>query len=189
MQPSPPEKKSFWSKSTHSTNSSIHRCALSENEPFSISRESFESYRRSFVRCHDQVLLYHIPNISQDISGRSPVLGGESYVARSSLDSRQFRPLPRSAVNGNTFEKPATTAEEGFEDVGLNDDPKPKKRHFLSRFAAESSAENPVTTLDAKPSSHHFHLPGRKRGQSGTGSELGNIERSSSKGKADVVVR
>ena len=30
--------------------SSNHRSMLNENEPFSISRESFESYRRSFVR-------------------------------------------------------------------------------------------------------------------------------------------
>ena len=48
-QPSPTEKKSFWSKSPHSTISSNHRSLISENEPFSISRESFESYRRSFV--------------------------------------------------------------------------------------------------------------------------------------------
>lgn len=48
QQPSPPERKSFWQRTTSSTSS--HRGMLSDNEPFSISRESFESYRRSFVR-------------------------------------------------------------------------------------------------------------------------------------------
>jgi hypothetical protein len=50
-QPSPPNTKpTFWhSKSNVSTASSNHRSLLSENEPFSISRESFDSYRRSFV--------------------------------------------------------------------------------------------------------------------------------------------
>lgn len=49
-QPSPTEKKSFWQRTPTSTTSSNHRSLLSDNEPFSISRESFESYRRSFVR-------------------------------------------------------------------------------------------------------------------------------------------
>lgn len=49
-QPSPTEKKSFWHRTPTSTTSSNHRSVFSENEPFSISRESFESYRRSFVR-------------------------------------------------------------------------------------------------------------------------------------------
>ena len=50
-QPSPQqEKPTFWhSKSNVSTTSSNHRSLLAENEPFSISRESFDSYRRSFV--------------------------------------------------------------------------------------------------------------------------------------------
>ena len=48
--PSPPEKRSFWQRTPTSTTTSSHRSMLSENEPFSISRESFESYRRSFVR-------------------------------------------------------------------------------------------------------------------------------------------
>jgi len=50
LPPSPPDKRSFWRRTPTSTTSSSHRSALSENEPFSISRESFDSYRRSFVR-------------------------------------------------------------------------------------------------------------------------------------------
>lgn len=48
--PSPPnEKRSFWTSSSRSTTSSNHRSVFNENEPFNISRESFDSYRRSFV--------------------------------------------------------------------------------------------------------------------------------------------
>lgn len=47
-QPSPTEKPSSWYRSPTTTAS--HRSALNDNEPFSISRESFDSYRRSFVR-------------------------------------------------------------------------------------------------------------------------------------------
>lgn len=50
-QPSPTERKNFWStKSNSSTNSSTNHRAMLSDEPFNISRESFDSYRRSFVR-------------------------------------------------------------------------------------------------------------------------------------------
>ena len=50
--PSPTEKKSFWGStaSRSTTSSSLHKCAFDEGEQFNISRESFDSYRRSFVR-------------------------------------------------------------------------------------------------------------------------------------------
>jgi len=202
LPPSPTEKKSFWHRSTNSTTSSNHRTLLAENEPFSISRESFESYRRSF-----------------DISARSPVSQTDSIPSRQSLDSRAARHPThhRGAVNGNHFERPQRTEEEeeAFEDVGLNDDPKPKKKGIFSRFGDSSGeAHHPSAEHDKSPSAHQhhgFHIPGRKRGQSGQGSELGSIdgfhlpgrkrglsgkgaelgkeERPASKGKADVVIR
>ena len=49
----------------------------------------------------------------------------------------------------------------------MNDEPKPKKQGFLSRFT-HSDVEPKV------PSSHSFHISGRKRGQSG-GQELGSM--------------
>ncbi|GAB7348544.1 hypothetical protein MBLNU459_g6937t1 [Dothideomycetes sp. NU459] len=152
LPPSPTERKNFWStKSSSSTNSSNHRSVLNENEPFNISRESFDSYRRSF-----------------DISARSPVIQGESRP-RASLDSR-FVSAPR---HSSSFTRPLPPPSEDFEDVGLNDDPKPKKRGFLSRFTDDQDSP------DARPtSSHHgFHFSGRKRGQSGQGAELGTIEK------------
>ena len=129
---------------------------------------------------------------SQDISGRSPVLNGaDGYPSRTSLDSRAAR-LPRSAVKNNTFEKPRATEEERFEDVGLNDETKIKKKSFLSRFG-ETASDNPGSSTEPTAPAHHgFHLPGitgRKRGQSGKGAELGNIERPTSKERGDGVIR
>lgn len=164
LPPSPgTEQKSFWSKSPSST--SNHRSLVSEKEPFSISRESFDSYRRSF-----------------DISGRSPILHADSYTSRTSLDSRSFY-LSRPSLNGNTFERPTSTQIQDFEDVKLTDDAakQPKKKSFLARF---SETNNEASAVDQK--SHHFHLPGRKRGQSGTGSELGEVKRPDSKGKVEA---
>jgi hypothetical protein len=68
--------------------------------------------------------------------------------------------------------------DQGFEDVGLNDD-KPKKRGLFTRLGDEQKAIPPSPTqIDSKPaSSHHGWLsfPVRKRGQSGQGAELGAI--------------
>ncbi|KAL8982465.1 MAG: hypothetical protein Q9205_003033 [Flavoplaca limonia] len=159
LPPSPPEKKSFWSRSpTSSTISSNHRSLLNENEPFSISRESFESYRRSF-----------------DISARSPV-PQEPLTPRQSLDARMTRP-PRSSIKD--LPRPQPTDEEAFEDVVLNDEAKqpPKRKSIFARFGDNS--EIALSGDTSRPSSSHrgFHLPGRKRGQSGQGAELGNIDR------------
>jgi hypothetical protein len=70
--------------------------------------------------------------------------------------------------------------EEGFEDVGLNDEPKPqpKKRSIFSRFGDNNHANDKT---DERPtSSHHFSLTGRKRAESGAGSELKPMPRPSS---------
>ncbi|KAK5278396.1 hypothetical protein LTR40_009207, partial [Exophiala xenobiotica] len=89
LPPSPTEKESFWSKAKSPvTTASNHRQCFNDNEPFSISRESFESYRRSF-----------------DISGRSPILQADSFTSRSSLDSRGPSRFPtRSTFSSTTFE-------------------------------------------------------------------------------------
>ncbi|KAL3428011.1 hypothetical protein PVAG01_01520 [Phlyctema vagabunda] len=156
LPPSPPEKKGFWPRrSQPSDTSTTTRSSLAEIEPFSISRESFDSYRRSF-----------------DISARSPVLANDpNRNTRQSLDSRMPR-IPRSAMNERRFERQPPTAEEGFEDVGLNDEskqPPPKKKGFFSKFG-DSSEER-----SSSPSSSRFHIGGRKRGQSGVGEELGSM--------------
>ena len=100
----------------------------------------------------------------------------------------------RSAVKSESFSRPEPTTEdeEGFEDVGLNDEGKqpPKKKSIFARFG--DSSETPVMGDAPRPSSSHrgFHLPGRKRGQSlGQGAELGNMDRPIANGNDDGVVR
>ncbi|KAJ4301828.1 hypothetical protein N0V90_003924 [Kalmusia sp. IMI 367209] len=70
--------------------------------------------------------------------------------------------------------------EEGFEDVGLNDEPKPqpKKRSIFSRFGDSHDAD---AAKEERPASshHHFTFTGRKRAQSGQGSELKSMSKPS----------
>lgn len=148
---------------------------LSETEPFNISRESFDSYRRSF-----------------DISARSPIpdcldpLPRQSLDARRSLDTRRSLDVRRSRAPGRSSlqqerrkdcTEEATVEEAGFEDVGLNDEPKPiKKRGIFARFGDSSNHDGATKDKDEeRPSSshHHFNFTGRKRAQSGgQGSEM-----------------
>jgi hypothetical protein len=66
--------------------------------------------------------------------------------------------------------------EERFEDVGLNDEPRPqpqpqKKRGLFARFGDNNNVDDKKQE-DRPPSSHHFSLTGRKRAESGGGSEM-----------------
>ncbi|KAJ5677611.1 uncharacterized protein N7477_003244 [Penicillium maclennaniae] len=148
LPPSPPEKQSFWHRYPGSTRSSNHRDLVDENEPFSISRESFDSYRRSF-----------------DICALSPVAYADAVPSRTSLDSRFSR---SPGMSSGRFEKPDPMEEEKFEEVGLNDEAKPKKKGIFARFGDNSDTSQSGT----KSTSFGFHIPGRKRGQSGGASEL-----------------
>ncbi|KAF2214804.1 hypothetical protein CERZMDRAFT_20220, partial [Cercospora zeae-maydis SCOH1-5] len=159
--PSPTEKKSFWGStaSRSTTSSSLHKCAFDENEQFNISRESFDSYRRSF-----------------DISARSPVSQPDSRP-RASLDSRTFLPPPRMS---NSFHRPLqvpqTQEEDKFEDVNI-DDPKPqppKKRGIFARMVdgVGDHSSRPSNSAENKTGAWHS-LTSRKRGDSGRGAELG----------------
>lgn len=84
------------------------------------------------------------------------------------------------------------TPEEGFEDVGLNDDSKQnqapaKRRGFFSKFGTDMTTTTPIqhdSTTPLATGSGNLQtmsrfLPGRKRGQSGQGAELGVIPASS----------
>ncbi|KAF4444351.1 hypothetical protein F53441_11163 [Fusarium austroafricanum] len=155
LPPSPTEEKEQWPRKYLSTrNSTDTRSSFGDIEHFSISRESFDSYRRSF-----------------DISARSP-MPSTDFPARQSLDSARFPRLPRSAVE-RSFDQPPT-AEERFEDVGLDDhkqqqqqpaaQTQPQKRGFFSKFSDKDGSSNPSVS--------RFLMHGRKRAQSGQGSEL-----------------
>ena len=134
---------------------------------------------------------YRLTPRLQDISGRSPVIGAMGRPSmgerpRASLDSRTFQPSPRKSTNLQRPPPvplaPAMREEEGFEDVGLNDDPKPltqqapppKKRGFLSRLT-DSSNNDQATPGATSGQDSKWHFGGRKRGQSGQGAELGSM--------------
>jgi hypothetical protein len=110
------------------------------------------------------------------VSAKSPVVVHDQ--PRQSLDSARFPRIPRSSIRQRAFEREPPTAEEGFEDVGLNDEQKqqshqvPKKRGFFAKF---SDSQEPNTHNHA-PGMSRF-IPGRKRAASGQGAELGNIDR------------
>ncbi|OOQ90504.1 hypothetical protein PEBR_04240 [Penicillium brasilianum] len=156
LPPSPPEKQSFWHRYPGSSRSANHRDLVNENEPFSISRESFDSYRRSF-----------------DISARSPVIYAEAVPSRTSLDSRFCR-INSPSMRSTSFERPDRMEEEAFEEVGLNDEAKPKKRGLFARFG--DSSNDTQQAANKSSTSFGFHIPGRKRGQSGGGSELSAVK-------------
>jgi hypothetical protein len=134
--------------------------------------------------------------VAQDISARSPItgLGDETYPRQSldarrsvdtrrSLDVRRSRATPRSSMqqHRDSTDQPAVP-EEGFEDVGLNDEPKPlpqKKRGIFSRFGDNNNHADDKKQEERPTSSHHFSLTGRKRAESGNGSELKPMPRPS----------
>ena len=122
---------------------------------------------------------------AQDISGRSPITHSDSYTSRTSLDSRRSGLPPRTSLNVDTFAHPPPLESEAekFEDVKLRDDSvvKPKKKSFLARFGDSTEQSN----SDGKQ--HFSILPGRKRGQSGVGSELESVQRPDSKGRVEPV--
>ncbi|KAK1250121.1 hypothetical protein MKX08_010124 [Trichoderma sp. CBMAI-0020] len=151
LPPSPSEEKSQWPRRHLSSRESSD--SSGEIEHFSISRESFDSYRRSF-----------------DISARSPITAYD-IPTRQSLDSARYSRMPRSAINRNSVQLP--TADEGFEDVGLEDQKQPpRKRGFFSKLTeTQEKDSSPVPSGVSR-----FLIPGRKRAQSGQGSELSPME-------------
>ncbi|CEJ90566.1 hypothetical protein VHEMI06341 [[Torrubiella] hemipterigena] len=151
LPPSPNEELGHWSRKHLSSRASIEtRSSFGDIEHFSISRESFDSYRRSF-----------------DVSARSPVLSHDP-VTRQSLDSNRF-PRHRPSVKRNIEKQPATP-EESFEDIKLDEPAIPtKKKGFFAKLADTHDKDG------AAPAVTRFL--GRKRGHSGQGAELGHIER------------
>ncbi|CAN8098971.1 unnamed protein product [Discula destructiva] len=177
LPPSPTaDKEASWPRRYLSRNSTDTRSDLGEIEPFGISRESFDSYRRSF-----------------DICAKSPVNNQDAFPTRRSMDSSRFQRMPRQRLFDR--EPPSAVEEgegegEGFEDVGLNEDeekpqmytqqapPQPKKRGFFAKFSDLNNQENGRVspTMSPSPTASRFSLlPGRKRAQSNQGSELGQV--------------
>jgi hypothetical protein len=77
-------------------------------------------------------------------------------------------------------EEAAAPTEEGFEDVGLNDEPKPtapKKKGLFARFGDSHHADGAPQEERSGSSHLHFNFTGRKRAQSGQGSELKSMQK------------
>ncbi|KAM4055097.1 hypothetical protein HRG_005906 [Hirsutella rhossiliensis] len=157
LPPSPIEERAPWPRKYLSSraSSSDTGSSFGDIEHFSISRESFDSYRRSF-----------------DITARSPVISHDLHT-RQSLDSARLQRTPRWAADHRIGRQPPTP-EESFEDIGLDDNKQqqPRKRGFFSKFGEPADRD-----ATGQPGVSRFLVHGRKRGQSGQGSELGQIER------------
>ncbi|GAW18826.1 hypothetical protein ANO14919_083080 [Xylariales sp. No.14919] len=156
LPPSPTDEKGLWPRRPANSRTSMDtRSSIGDIEHFSISRESFDSYRRSF-----------------DICAKSPVIVHD--LPRQSLDSAGLARIPRSSMRHRSFERELPTAEEGFEDVGLDDQKQsqqqPKKKSFFAKFS------EPQESIAHGEGLARF-IPGRKRAQSGQGAELGPVER------------
>ncbi|KAK4240696.1 hypothetical protein C8A03DRAFT_41808 [Achaetomium macrosporum] len=175
LPPSPIEREVPWPRRYLSrTSSDKSSVGSGEIEHFPISRESFDSYRRSF-----------------DICAKSPVVITDPLPARQSLDSMNnrfpFPPTPRSArfPRSSLGRRPeeGEKGEEKFEEVGLDDDTEPsqsqqsqqqpkKRGFFFAKFSSDSTSTGAEETGTAM--ARFLPLPGRKREQSaGQGAELG----------------
>ncbi|KAK1758244.1 hypothetical protein QBC47DRAFT_374047 [Echria macrotheca] len=195
LPPSPTEKEATWPRRYLSRASSDAKSAASggEIEHFSISRESFDSYRRSFDICAKSP----VATIETALLPPRASLDSAAAASRQRFSSSRFPPRSRFGRE----EQQAPTPEESFEDVGLNDDssfvgtkpaaPK-KKGGFFSKFgggsdsapaqaqAVEGTSGGSVSGQQQSTSTMSRFLPlssGRKRGQSlsggGQGAELG----------------
>ncbi|KAK6495299.1 hypothetical protein TWF481_003324 [Arthrobotrys musiformis] len=138
LPPSPVEKKSFWGKK-ETTNGSPVEAPDTQDIGFAITRESFDSYRRSF-----------------DISARMQVSDSQRasmQSSRSSFDALGWgRPsfeAPNRLPSIDVSESASEEDEAEFRDVDLND--QPKKRGFLGRFVPGQ------TTQPALPAVRPFH--------------------------------
>ncbi|KAL1839013.1 hypothetical protein VTJ49DRAFT_1988 [Mycothermus thermophilus] len=135
LPPSPVEREPVWPRRYLSRTSSDHRRSMSSGggdiAQFPISRESFDSYRRSFVK------LTNLPVIrgKQDITARTPVRHG--HRPRQSLDSHpHMLPLFSTCSDLSSASSRSTTSwgasthittpeedcEMRFEEVQLDDD-------------------------------------------------------------------
>ncbi|KLJ08630.1 hypothetical protein EMPG_15919 [Blastomyces silverae] len=186
LPPSPTEKKSFWRKSASQNNT---RNLVDENEPFSISRESFDSYRRSFVwtPLPPRMDIFSEPQATPSHPTQPP----SNIVSGHTFDPPPKSPyeiLERKQEHEHEHEHEA--GQEQFVDIGLNEDTKPKKKGFFARLGDNVMTATTTTNTttgsttsttagtggvesaeNSRPGSSHlslgFHLPGRKREQGG----------------------
>ncbi|KAI9800060.1 MAG: hypothetical protein M1825_004242 [Sarcosagium campestre] len=122
--------------------------------------------------------------VDGDISAKSPVPyptpPRQSLDARQSLEARRAHGTkPAVGPRERNIDRQPPTAEEGFEDVGLNDEIKPKRRSIFSRFGDTSTDTGAPPNSSSTTGGSHlgFSFASRKRGHSGHGAELGKMDR------------
>ncbi|KAK6356402.1 hypothetical protein TWF718_000762 [Orbilia javanica] len=128
LPPSPVEKKAFWGRKEAPTGSPVE-APDTQDIGFAITRESFDSYRRSF-----------------DISARTQISDSQRpsmQSSRSSFDALGWgRPsfdAPNRLPSIDVSESASEEDDGEFRDVDLND--QPKKRGFLGRFVPGQSTQ------------------------------------------------
>ncbi|KAK4459094.1 hypothetical protein QBC42DRAFT_12585 [Cladorrhinum samala] len=184
LPPSPIEEKATWPKRYLSRQSSDKSSIVSGDiEHFPISRESFDSYRRSF-----------------DISAKSPVQITSDTYSRQSLDSSRHQYMSRSfkarkpAVFFPEDSEEAGNQSDRFEDVVLGDDKQEtssqqqqqqqqkKKGGFFSRLGHHEGG--------GESESGWGFVPGRKKAvvESGLAQELGAVSKPAEKRTVEVEV-
>ncbi|KAF3909832.1 hypothetical protein ABW21_db0204005 [Orbilia brochopaga] len=136
LPPSPVEKKSFWGK-RDTPSVPAKEVPDTQDMGFAISRESFDSYRRSF----DISARTHIPDSQRPSMQSSRSSLDALGWGRSSLDATPNR-LPSVDVTESASEDDEEEAE--FRDVDLNENPQAQKKKggFLGRFVTGHAAED-----------------------------------------------
>ncbi|KAF3905449.1 hypothetical protein ABW20_dc0103853 [Dactylellina cionopaga] len=144
LPPSPvDEKKAFWGRRESSTGS-MQDAPDTQDIGFAITRESFDSYRRSFdISARTHLSDSQRPSMQSSRSSFDALGWG-----RSSLDAMPNR-LPSIDVSESASED-----EEEFRDVDLNDNAQTKKKSFLGRFVG-SNTEEVKDVKDFKPVKEH----------------------------------
>jgi len=150
LPPSPPEKKSFWRRESASSTSQNRPPLLPPDEQFTISRESFDSYRRSFdISARSPITDVSPGRLSMDARptrmtiDTRPRMSLDSRPSRMSLDSRPSRMSldqrsPRMPPTVHDVEE----RENEFEEVKLNDDTRSKKHGIFHRFGGDHGAKD-----------------------------------------------
>lgn len=165
LPPSPPEKKSFWRRENSSSSSKNRPAVVPPEEQFTISRESFDSYRRSFDISARSPISDVAPSrnsfdIRRPVRERASMDVHPSRISldvppRMSLDSRPSPPSRMSLDQRSPRMPPVEEPDDGFEDVKLDDDgPRPKKLGILSRFGVDHGSRETRDT--ARPRSGIF---------------------------------
>lgn len=96
--------------------------------------------------------------------------------------------MSRARVSESRLGGEPSVEDDGFEDVGLNDEVKPKRRSLFSMFG-DASDSNASSASSGGSHHHGFSFTGRKRAHSGQGAELHPIAEPARSGPSEIKAR